>query len=140
MKKTLKDKTSFSTFSVNWCHKVRNCNHVYILKSMMEHQWILILHILGGPCTENRLSFRIVAGVWALAAFVFVQAYQSLLITYVIAPIKSPLINSAYDVADSTSVNLLIRRGGTIDSVLKVKIHISVNWECNFIIVYCTLC
>jgi hypothetical protein len=30
----------------------------------------------GGPCSSERLPFRIVAGVWTLAAFVFVHAYN----------------------------------------------------------------
>ena len=68
------------------------------------------------------MSFRIVAGVWVLAAFVFVQAYQSLLITYVMAPIETPLINSAYDIAESNDINLLVKREGTIQAVLKVEI------------------
>ena len=66
------------------------------------------------------MSFRIVAGVWVLAAFVFVQAYQSLLITYVIAPIKTPLINSAYDIAESADIKLFFKKAGTLESLLKV--------------------
>ena len=68
------------------------------------------------------MPFRIVAGVWVLAAFVFVQAYQSLLITYVMAPVEAPLINSAYDIAESNDINLLVKREGTIQAVLKVEI------------------
>jgi hypothetical protein len=58
----------------------------------------LIQIILGVRCESNRLSLRLVAGVWCLAAFVFVQAYMSTLITYMVTPINFPLINSAYDI------------------------------------------
>jgi hypothetical protein len=40
--------------------------------------------IKGGPCRSKRLPYRLVAGVWTLAAFIFVQAYTSTLFTYVV--------------------------------------------------------
>lgn len=55
-----------------------------------------LIQIKGVRCESNRLSLRLVAGVWCLAAFVFVQAYMSTLITYVVTPINFPLINSAW--------------------------------------------
>ncbi|EFX82168.1 hypothetical protein DAPPUDRAFT_241316 [Daphnia pulex] len=51
----------------------------------------------GGSCKSKRLPYRLVAGVWTLAAFVFVQAYTSTLFTYVVTPINHPLIDSVYD-------------------------------------------
>ncbi|KAI9559660.1 hypothetical protein GHT06_013665 [Daphnia sinensis] len=71
------------------------------------------LYVLGnllsqsGPCTSRRLSFRLVAGVWTLAAFIFVQGYNSTLFTYVVAPVNLPLINSVYDIAESSDIILL---------------------------------
>ncbi|XP_059352708.1 glutamate receptor ionotropic, kainate 2-like isoform X1 [Daphnia carinata] len=67
----------------------------------------------GGPCASNRLPFRLVAGVWTLGAFIFVQAYTSILFTYVVAPVSLPLINSIYDIADSDDINLLMKKAGT---------------------------
>ncbi len=69
----------------------------------------------------DRLSFRTLAGAWALAAFVFVQAYQSTLFIYVMAPTTSPLINSVYDLAESTDINFIVKRGGTLESFFKVN-------------------
>lgn len=74
----------------------------------------------GGSCPSNRLSYRLVAGVWCLAAFIFVQAYTSTLFTYVVAPVHQPLINSIYDVLENADINLLVRTG-TIDLLLKVS-------------------
>jgi hypothetical protein len=64
------------------------------------------------------LPFRLVAGVWSLAAFFFVQAYTSLLFTYVVTPINHPLINSVYDIADNADINLLVREAGYINTLL----------------------
>ncbi|EFX82216.1 hypothetical protein DAPPUDRAFT_316861 [Daphnia pulex] len=72
----------------------------------------------GGTCTSKRLPFRTVAGVWTLAAFIFVQAYTSTLFTYVVTPIHHPLINSVYDIADRTDINLLVREAGFINTLL----------------------
>jgi hypothetical protein len=59
----------------------------------------------------------LVAGVWALAAFIFVQAYTSTLFTYVVAPVNQPLINSIYDIAESSDINLLVKLAGTPESM-----------------------
>jgi hypothetical protein len=61
-----------------------------------------------------------VAGVWTLAAFIFVQAYTSTLFTYVVAPVNYPLIDSMHDVAESTDVNLLFRYRSTLDVFVTV--------------------
>ncbi|XP_045034758.1 glutamate [NMDA] receptor subunit 1-like [Daphnia magna] len=82
------------------------------------------LYVLGnllsqsGPCTSRRLSFRLVAGVWTLAAFIFVQGYNSTLFTYVVAPVNQPLINSVYDIAESSDIVLLVKKAGTIDTLI----------------------
>ena len=75
----------------------------------------------GGHCKQKRLSFRLVVGIWALAAFVFVQAYTATLFLYVMAPITSPLINSAYDVAENKDINMLVKKGGTFEHYFKVN-------------------
>nr|CAH0109179.1 unnamed protein product [Daphnia galeata] len=71
----------------------------------------------GVPSPSHRLSFRLVAAVWSLAAFIFVQAYTSTLITYVVTPINHPLVKSAYDLVEKTDVNVLVRKGGVIDTI-----------------------
>ncbi|EFX82354.1 hypothetical protein DAPPUDRAFT_241432 [Daphnia pulex] len=68
----------------------------------------------GGSCPSKRLPYRLVAGVWTLAAFFFVQAYTSTLFTYVVTPIHQPLINSVYDIIENKDVNVFIR-GGVMD-------------------------
>ncbi|KAI9563542.1 hypothetical protein GHT06_011005 [Daphnia sinensis] len=83
--------------------------YLYVLGNLLSQ---------GGPCVCNRLSFRLVAGVWTLAAFIFVQAYTSILFTYVVAPVNLPLINSIYDIADSDDINLLMKKAGTPEGIL----------------------
>lgn len=60
------------------------------------------------------------AAVWSLAAFIFVQAYTSTLITYVVTPINLPLVKSVYDLVEKTDVNVLVRKGGVIDTIFTV--------------------
>ncbi len=73
---------------------------------------------LGGLCPSKRLPYRLVAGVWTLAAFFFVQSYTSTLFTYVVTPVNHPLINSIYDVLESKDINLIIRETGFINTLL----------------------
>jgi hypothetical protein len=75
---------------------------------------------------SKRLSFRLVAGVWTLAAFIFVQAYTSTLFTYIMAPVNPPLINSMHGVAESTDINLLFRLGSTMNVFVMVR---SDKWQ-----------
>jgi hypothetical protein len=56
------------------------------------------------------LPFRLVAGVWTLAAFIFVQAYTSTLFTYVVTPVKKSLINSVGDIAENNKFNLFLKK------------------------------
>ncbi len=72
-------------------------------------------------CTFNRLSFRFALGTWAIVAFVLVQAYTATLFIYIMAPIRLPLINSANDIAENTNVNLLVKKGSSIEYLFKVK-------------------
>jgi hypothetical protein len=67
------------------------------------------------------LPFRLVAGVWTLAAFIFVQAYTSTLFTYVVAPVNHPLIDSLYDIADNPEIHLLVKNEGTPDRYFTVR-------------------
>ncbi|XP_046449208.1 ionotropic receptor 93a-like [Daphnia pulex] len=99
----------------------------------------------SGPCTSKRLSFRLVAGVWTLAAFIFVQAYNSILFTYVVSPVNQPLINSVYDIIERNDVQLLTRKGSSMNILvsnpnatpiyikLKKKLDTFPNSRCNLV-------
>jgi hypothetical protein len=82
---------------------------------------LLYIFNIGGQCTSKRLAFRLVAGVWCLAAFIFVQAYTSILFTYVLAPVNQPLINSVYDIVEHDDIQLLIRKGSTLNLFISVS-------------------
>nr|CAH0102975.1 unnamed protein product [Daphnia galeata] len=93
-----------------------------ITKTITGKQYLYVFGNLlsqGGCCPSHRLPYRLVAGVWSLAAFIFVQAYTSTLFTYVVTPINHPLINSIYDIVDSSDINLLVRESGMINLLLK---------------------
>jgi len=78
----------------------------------------------AGPCASNHLPFRIVAGAWSLAAFIFVQAYTSTLSTYVLTPINNPLINSPYEIPERKDIHLLIKKGGSTDTFLSASFYL----------------
>ncbi|EFX82331.1 hypothetical protein DAPPUDRAFT_101737 [Daphnia pulex] len=86
----------------------------------------------GGPCTSKRLPYLLIATSWTLAAFIFVQAYNSLLFSYVIAPVHQPLINSVYDIAESSDINLLAKKSGTIDTLLSAATYHLDSIKANF--------
>lgn len=91
------------------------------LNSSREKLMTLITVEIAGPCPSNRLPFRIVAGAWSVAAFIFVQAYTSTLSTYVLTPINNPLVNSPYEIPERKDVQLLVRKGGVTDYYLSAS-------------------
>lgn len=90
-------------------------------KKNAANEFICLIDYSGGPYTVNRLQIRLIAGVWSLAAFVFVQAYTSTLITYVLAPNNFPLVSSFSELADRPDVSLLVKKLGTVDDLLLVR-------------------
>ncbi len=75
----------------------------------------------GGPIISKRLPIRLVAGIWCLAAFVLSQAYNSTLITYVIAPNNPPLINSVLDIVNNPNIHLVVEKNMGLDVVISVR-------------------
>ena len=74
----------------------------------------------GGFMRSRRLAIRLIAGS-GLLAFVFVTAYQSVLISYIMAPgVEPPIVDSFADLVNKTNVQLFVEKGLTIDSMLTV--------------------
>lgn len=74
--------------------------------------------MIGGTYTANRFPIRFIAAAWSLAAFVFVQAYNSTLITYVLAPTNRPLVSSFHELANSPNLIFWIKKSGSVESLL----------------------
>jgi hypothetical protein len=63
----------------------------------------------------------LVAGVWTVVAFFFVQAYTSTLFTYIVMPVNRPLITSVYDIPDNPDLNVFIEMAGIPDILLSAS-------------------
>jgi hypothetical protein len=61
-----------------------------------------------------------VATVWCLAAFVLVNSYNCVLISYVTSPNAEPLINSITELGNVSSIHVVVDAGLGIDMVLSV--------------------
>jgi len=83
----------------------------------------VVITVLGGLCLSKRLPVRLVAGVWCLAAFIFVQAYSSILFTYIVTPVNLPLVNSVYDTFQHSDIRLLLRKGVTLEVLASVSLR-----------------
>ncbi len=76
--------------------------------------------MLGGPCAAKKLAIRLVVGAWCLAAFVLGQAYNSTFVTYVIAPVAQPLINSVHDIVNDPNIRVVVRKDRGMDVFFSV--------------------
>lgn len=68
-----------------------------------------------------------VAGVWTLAAFFFVQTYNSTLITYIITPVNVPLMSTVQDIVENPDIYVFIKKAGVSDTLLSVKLNSNSN-------------
>lgn len=84
-------------------------------------------NLIGIPFKSKRLSFRMVAGVWTLAAFFFVQTYNSTLITYIITPVNVPLMSTVQDIVENPDIYVFIKKAGVSDTLLSVKLNLNSN-------------
>ncbi|EFX82191.1 hypothetical protein DAPPUDRAFT_316806 [Daphnia pulex] len=112
---------NFKTSNKTQPENLANDNQLRFKKWQIGKQYLYVFGNLlsqGGLCPSKRLPYRLVAGVWTLAAFFFVQSYTSTLFTYVVKPINHPLINSIYDVLENKDINLIIRETGFINTLL----------------------
>ena len=56
-----------------------------------------------------------------MAAFVLVQSYTSLLITYIIAPHTQALIESVYDIGNNPDIKILVEKDRGLDFIFSVS-------------------
>lgn len=68
------------------------------------------------------MPFYLICGVWSIAAFVLINAYNSTFISYLTLPNQKPLIDSIYDLRDRPDIHLVTDRNLNTDAVLSVKI------------------
>ena len=75
----------------------------------------------GGFLASKRLAPRLVAGAWSLLTFILITAYQTVLISYIMAPgMQPPIVDSFADLANKSDVRLIVEKGLSIDTLLTV--------------------
>lgn len=77
-------------------------------------------HSEGDAVFAAKLPLRLLATTWCLATAVLVASYSSLLITYLLTPNDSPLINSMKDVVKNADYHLVVQKGRNFDAFLSV--------------------
>ena len=72
-------------------------------------------------CTSKKLMIRLIIGAWCLLAFVLVTAYQSVLVSFIMAPgIEPPLIKSLSDLVVKEHIHISVDKGKAFDMFLSV--------------------
>ncbi|XP_046648885.1 ionotropic receptor 93a-like [Daphnia pulicaria] len=105
----LRDSNDSDIHDVTQCTSNKPIPYLYVFGLLLSQ---------GGPIISMRLPIRLVAGIWCLAAFVLSQAYNSTLITYVIAPNNPPLINSVMDIISNPNIRLIVEKNMGLDVVI----------------------
>ena len=95
------------------------------LKIKLKLKYSQQVHALsGGYYRSGHKTLGILATVWCLAAFVFVNSYNSVLVSYLSVSYKSPDINSLAQLASSSNHKMVTMKGTVyeIDILVKKKI------------------
>ena len=75
---------------------------------------------IGGHFRPRIPSAMWLATAWCLCGFILSQAYTSTLFTFIISPVRQPLVNSIYDAVANPQIRLLMQKGG-LDVMFTVK-------------------
>ena len=67
------------------------------------------------------------ATVWCLAAFVFVNSYNTVLVSYLSVSYKSPDINSLAQLASSSNHKMVTMKGTVYEIDILVKINLNLS-------------
>jgi hypothetical protein len=82
------------------------------LQIKLQFKYSQRVHTLsGGYYRSGHKTLGILATVWCLAAFVFVNSYNSLLVSYLSVSYKSPDINSLAQLASSSTHKMVTMKG-----------------------------
>jgi glutamate receptor, ionotropic, invertebrate len=71
-------------------------------------------------CYPKKLTIRLVAGAWCLAAFVLVNSYSSTLISFLSVSNNQPFIKSIYDIPKKPGAHLVVEQGKSADVIFSV--------------------
>jgi hypothetical protein len=75
----------------------------------------------GNYCLSRRLPVRLLAGVWCLASFFLVYFYSSVLISFISASNKVPIIEKLTDLPSKPEVRVVTNYGWSADAILSVS-------------------
>jgi ionotropic glutamate receptor len=89
---------------------------------------IKILSITGGREAFSRTSFRVLTGVWVLAAMVLVNWYTGIVTSSLKTPKMKPSIDSLEELATSKEIGVVLRS----DVSTGVQILVNILLLCNF--------
>jgi hypothetical protein len=78
------------------------------------------LTLKGGFYRSRHRFLGVLATVWCLAAFVFVNVYNSTLTSYLATSYNSPEVNSMEQLADNPNLKLITIKGSVADAEILV--------------------
>lgn len=74
-----------------------------------------------------KLTLRLVAGAWCLLGFFWINAYSSVLISFITAPKYVPLVDSVQELVDSSRARPVVVYGYPPDSIISVRVTSGVS-------------
>lgn len=83
----------------------------------------------AGTVFSKKLAIRIVFGAWCIVTLVLTEAYDSLFISYITAPIQQPLIKSIYELRTRPDVRLAVNKDFNMDMLFSVWITIALFYS-----------
>ena len=71
--------------------------------------------VIGSYLASKKFAIRIIAGIWCLTAFILASAYSGNLLSFVVAPISRPLVDSFEDIPKVPGLKVAVDLGLAAD-------------------------
>ncbi|EFX85933.1 hypothetical protein DAPPUDRAFT_237374 [Daphnia pulex] len=97
--------------SIRWFTTISSSHMIYVINTLTNQ---------GGREAFDRLSFRVLTGVWVLCAMVLVNCYTGIVTSSLTTPKMKPTINSFEDLAASKDIRIVLRSDTSMgDQILR---------------------
>lgn len=104
-------------FRVVASRKTKKFFNMFFIKRLIEK---LDSQFIADDIIHYTLATRLVVAAWCLISIVIVNSYTSSLVSHLMAPKFSPLINTVQDLADSREISIVVLKHTSVDSALFV--------------------
>lgn len=79
--------------------------------------------VIGVTISDQRLPIRVMLVFWIVSISFMILSYSSTLISFVSSPLREPVIDSVYDIAENPGLKLVVYKGHAPDVAFTARYY-----------------